>query len=525
MNPKNKSENPKEGSENVQDPVPESPGNKLISEMSPEDLEVNRKRFLFRQGFIDEDPDGKSEPEPKEAPKDTTPPKDTKKDSSTEPGKEKKAATNKPKSVAPVVAPGLTREDVSAAVEAGARAAIESTRPSKPEKTVEKEPEIELSEEDKRTLEALKLIESDNPGSKGLVQRTIEFWKKEPDYIREWERKHPGEEFDKDDPQHSDFYDTNEPVVNEEEFAAAKIRLVVEPVERKAKEAVKAAEEVRKKSDQIELDRKIEKTLPDIANRVDKSLIAVIDESAPELAKLLGEGDNKTADESGLKKIEEEDPVAFDIIQSEAERVRILCSEFELLTSFPGAYQFNPSAHVALSDDSTMSPHSELVKLINDTEQDIKAMPRAETDREHNGKVMRFMPQKEMRDQESEIAADQRLTEAQKQAKIRDLRQSTWTLSVDDIRKAIISESAWKIKSRIEKAQKLFDLRASKKGQSAGKSTPDAKPKKEQSASGSQRHTSAPAIAASSDKLNNASGSTMSAASIGDMALSKTFGA
>lgn len=120
---------------------------------------------------------------------------------------------------------------------------------------------LELPEE--IDVDELKALEELEPKKfKGLEEKARKFWGKggqEDQYIADWKKANPGQQFDSEAAEHAEFYDKNEPFVTDHERKAAQrhigakiatskaeeaARKVTEPVQRQiARErAVKAAE-------------------------------------------------------------------------------------------------------------------------------------------------------------------------------------------------------------------------------------------------------------------------------------------
>lgn len=499
-------------------------GAKIIADMSPEELELNKNRFLFKQGFITEDPDTKKEATP---PKETPAPaaanpkeeaaKEEAKPDAEKPAEEKPKAAPKTRAQKPRV--GLTTDEVQSAVQAGALAAIEATRPAPVQERPAAE-EVQLSDKDRHTIEALRMMETENPKFKGVADQTVAFWKKESKYIEDWEASNPGKKFDDQSDDHQEFYERHQPDVDADALDRAKLKVATQPMVKVAEEATKVANEAKETTRRIQFERNFDKAVPEMEQAIESGLLEVVEKSNPELAKLMGDKGKRRWSEESMKKIEEEDPVAFDLIQSEAEKARQLLADFECLTRFPGDIPFDPSRAVELSDGTDYYPHRELVKLISDLESDLAALPREDTER--NGK--QFIPQPKLVEREARIHAAANMTADQKKAAIRELRGNFWTLSQDEIRAGIVAETAGKVTARMEKTQALFNRKASKSKPAEGKPTPEPKKEIEHEKPAPAPRMAAPSVTASSDKLNNNGAGSGSGQSIGDMAVSRTFG-
>lgn len=180
----------------------------------------------------------KKEPKPEKAAEKPPEKADAPKDPDPELEPEKKV-----KRVAKPVAKVEGADDLKRATENLAKAADDIRKAAKPEKP--EEVKLDLPEE--IDVEEIKALEELDPKKfKGLEQKARKFWGKggqEDQYIAAWKKANPGQQFDADAPEHSDFYSENEPFVTDAERKAAQRHIGAKIAEKRAEEAAKKVTE------------------------------------------------------------------------------------------------------------------------------------------------------------------------------------------------------------------------------------------------------------------------------------------
>lgn len=489
-------------SEIVKSPASDKePQTAVIEQMTPEQLELNRKRFLFRQGMLEEDPDAganveaEKKVEPKEEAK--TPPDDKKEEPKEDKKEEKVEAKSKPSLRAkPANVVPMTPETVSAAAEAGARAGAQAVIESNRAESKNVDPELELDSEDNETLDAIRHLEASKALAAGTADRTIEFWKKEAAYMDAWNKANPGKEFNPNDEENQAWYSKHEPVVNEKALAKAKRDLLQMETARIAKE--EARKEFQPEIEKMKFERNLEKRLPEIDQAADQAVIDLVIAASPELGKLLEKNGKKVLDSETQEKIEAEDSVAYQIISEESEELRVLSTQLDLLTSFPQHYQFNPNMKVQLDSGRKIYPHRELVEYIATLETNIAKLPKDESERD--GKA--FIPQPAMIDRETAIQNSKTMSPEQKKAAFRDLHARTWTVTPDDIRRGLIADIGEKAASRIAKSNAAHEKRIAGKKKAEGETTPKGEEGKSGEAQSKPLRKTPPSVTDASDKTD-----------------------
>lgn len=285
-------------------------------------------------------PDPEPEPEKKEEPK----PEDKKVE---EPKKEepKKKAAPKAK-VEPKELPVLDPHQIAAEA---ARAAIDLTK-RKPEPEVKFEPkkdtiEDKLPEQYREDLPVLRYMEKKFPEKyKGLADKFINGSLKIEQYRDQWEKENPGKEFNPEDEDHNPFFERNEVTWNDKDYARAMAAMEAESAaERERRKYSKEIEELKSK----DLERELEPSIRRIQGSVAKGLLSELDKSFDGLV-----DDNGNVIRAAAEKLQEEDPIRFEIAMGEAAALSKFVKETEKLFHPSGKFGFdkNNPTHLEIYD-------------------------------------------------------------------------------------------------------------------------------------------------------------------------------
>jgi len=175
------------------DKAPPAPG--LIDN---EAARLLTERFL--NGNRETKPKAKTKPTPAEKPQEDATPKTD--DESKAKAKPKAKAAPAPEPAHEPLDYDRLGEAVGKAVKAATDAQPKGAQPAPAS-------DAELPAKEQRKLEYLRVMEMANPDKyKDVATRYAEGLKKSSDYEATWKREHPGETFDKADPQHDAFFDT-----------------------------------------------------------------------------------------------------------------------------------------------------------------------------------------------------------------------------------------------------------------------------------------------------------------------------
>lgn len=316
------------------------PEDKASAEAKPDDIDGAINEFKKSLGYYPEEKKEeakKEEPEKKEDEKSTDKAAEAKPDE--KPEDKEDGAEEKPSKRRPVQG-GLSVDEaeglIRSAADAAADAAVRASRPQA--EAAEKEtsdPAASLTDDDRVEYEAFKQLEKDNPKYKGAAAQYLKFLGEFDRYRTTWEKDHPDEAFDPDSKDHDTFYDRHQPKYNARELEAAKINRVVE-------ERLKTREDEISKR-QVALEAKVAEyeLKPEIDKQANTAIQAMVGEVDPEAAKLLAKGPEA---------LQEEDPIAFDILDEAAVSLRMMVGELSKLTHKSGLFRFDPrnNLHVHL---------------------------------------------------------------------------------------------------------------------------------------------------------------------------------
>lgn len=511
---------------------------KKIEDLSPAELELNQKRFLFASGMTLEDPDagatgatGPAASGPSGATGDATTGATgaetatgasgataatgatgstgasgaTEVKSTDATGPTGATGATEPKRSAAATAilddEKLERAAALAADEAVKRA--EERRPKPAPEPPKPAPVVDAFEKGlhpayKRDLEVYRHIESADPAYQGIAAALLDFYRQEGEYIAKWEAAHPNEQFDPDADEHAGFYGKM-PEVDDTVLEAAREALMRNKIKAEVKTEVE--KEILPQVQAQKLEQQMREAAPAIVAVANEAVVAMIETAAPELAKVLPA--DKRVNEEVVTKMEASDPVAFEIVNEEAEHLRVLTTELERLTRFGDAYPERPTATVKLaSSGHVIMPHQELQEFAVALEAEFAQMPKEESVRD--GK--RFMRQADLyarieRIRKSDLPADQ------KSAAERDLLNGVWTLGTSEIRAGLTAVRAQRASQRIAKVEELAQKRLKGRAAPAGEAPPKTEEPKPEDAAAPAVNGAPPVTASSSDRTKTTDGS------------------
>lgn len=261
------------------------------------------------------------------------------------PKKPKKPVVEEEEDEEPLDTGKLVKDAVSSAVEATARAL------KQPEQEVE-EKEIELDEDEQYLATVYDRIEKDD-GVKGVGKKFRDGVVKMKEYRRKWEAEHPGEEWDAEADEHSAYYEKVMPDVPSRLIRAAEARIAADDTIEKKTRGIK--------EENAELKRKVfdAEVAPVIAQTTDAMLIDIAASIGDEVGEAI-----RTPD--GVKKLEESDPVAVEVIRGFASHAAALNVELTRISRSNGLYK--------VSDSNPA--HQEIRGIVKTAQEQIKAMPR-----------------------------------------------------------------------------------------------------------------------------------------------------
>lgn len=278
-------------------------------------------------------------------------PEETKKPSEAAPKQDEKPKPVAKKSVKKSAAPAPVRleapePDYEKIAEASARGVTEALK-AKPAESQEQPPADQsfLDDSDRRKLPMLKKMEEMFPDRyKGLEKKYVENAKAVAEYQSKWEAEHPDDAFDPQAEEHNDFYAKHNVEWDDDDAVDARAELVAE--RKLGKVNQKTEEELRLlklKERQEEFDK--DPVNVQEAITIDRKVFELAGGDFPKILKPDG-----TVDAEVMQKIQEENPVAAEIILPEVMNIRRHCNE--ILKLEKGIVDFNPQnpMHKFLSD-------------------------------------------------------------------------------------------------------------------------------------------------------------------------------
>lgn len=201
-------------------------------------------------------------------------------------------------------------------------------------------PPAHFSEEDKENYSLFKVLSETEPGKhkdKHLVYS--QFVDKFNSYKRKWEKDNAGATFDKDSDDHEEFYTKNQPDYTPADLDKARIRL----------------ETSREVARQVAVQKtEYETKLRDIEDRtvgaeVSREAAKVADNATGAFISQLQDDGLKTALAKGAEALKESDPLAFDILNSEAASLQRNVVELHNIVNRRGYYNHANPVHAGIS--------------------------------------------------------------------------------------------------------------------------------------------------------------------------------
>lgn len=351
--------------------------------------------------------------------------------------------------------PDLTTPEIIArAARETAREVARELRPSEP--TPEpKQPEFELTAADSRDLKVIRYLEKTEPAWKGKGDEFLIFLRKNYTYQDQWLKDNPGKEFNPEDEEHAAWYEKHRPDIDGAELDRAEVDMRVE-------EKLEAKLKPQQEKEQAE--RAWREALPKIAEKVNTAVHRMTKAVDENLGNLLTE--NPT-DET-VKKVEETDPIAFevmdDLVRTELEPMLM---EIEKTTVSGLNYRLDPKNNAI---------HAQIVDFAQKQERELLKAP-AEA-RELDGR--QFLTLADYSGRVNRIINDKSLSEGEKQARMNEIDRDYWILTPAMVEELLADATAKKARAIIEKrnqtAARKFKVAAPATAQPAAQPQPAAAP-------------------------------------------------
>lgn len=359
------------------EPEKPNPQSAAGGDPSPEDLKKEAELAKSLRSVL-----GLREPKPKEEKKLDEPKKDEKPAAEAAAGNDPKkpaGAAQEEKKIKVSKSAPAPRIDVgeiaSAAASAAAAATAKEILPKlqqTAEPKAEKLDESGLSKDERYDLSVYKHLEEKDPKRyAGSAKKYVDGLRATADYQKQWESNNPGQKFNPEDSEHDDFFSKIEPEVSDTDFSNAEEELkdleIERRVEKKLEQKLKPISEAQQK---VAREAKVKSLAGDVENEAGSVLLGVMSELSPELSKSI----EKDGAEAVAKKMQESDPLAYDIMsQAQAAAVPVVREIVNLWRS-DGLVQF----------DQRNPDHAFIQKFALSKEKAIKSLP--VEDQEFDGK-------------------------------------------------------------------------------------------------------------------------------------------
>lgn len=377
----------------------------------------------------------------------------------------------KKRKAAPAQAPIDYDELASKVAERTGQAQPPSASDQKTDKAAD--PDAGLSYAERKELKVLAKMSQLHPGVGDMAGKMKSFWNQERQYKTTWESQNPGVEFDDTDSVHDKFYQ-REPAYDQELYDNAQVALDDERIDERAS---KRAQEIIDKKVEPELQKRrsqeaFQKAEPEIQQASTQAMVAMLEKAVPELAKILPKGKNGqlTISQEAVQKMEEADPVAFEIVHDESRKLHAVVSELHKLDRLGEFYAPNRRLVINIGtaeEPERFYPHNELLNFIEAQEQAILASDKQVWD----GK--KFMPLGQLTALQDDILKKP-ISEQAKQAELDKLSSRFWSFETEDIVNMLVASHSRKVKIQLDRLEKLS---AKRNGKATGATHDDTKGK------------------------------------------------
>lgn len=384
-----------------------------------QDAEVSESLSIFAGDFVTGNKaerkkvDDKSKVEPKAD--------DAKKD-------EEKAKTAAATTKTPVAKPAaLTAESLASAVDKLVESKLKPAAKdeNKPDEKPA-DPDAGLDDVEKRKLAVIRFMEKLQPDKyRGVADKYKSNLKKLSDYAADWEKKNPGQKFDDEAEEHTEFFDKNELFQpwDDEDYTDAKAEMIAE------KKIAEASAESNKKLSALERHNKVLESRPLVDKHQTVAARAYWKSIGGEFDGVVTE--NGQIDQAKYKELLEKNPDFLKTTIESAQRLDTLVEQAYLLKK-------------GLSDfDSNKPEHKYLAGFALSEERRLMSRP---LEKQVNETGQQFKPAKEYF------------------ALPNDQRERFWTFNESDLAALLAADESKKMKAYIAQEEEKFNRWAKAKG-------------------------------------------------------------
>lgn len=307
-------------------------------------------------------------------------------------------------------------------------------------------PTVKYSPKDQYTITVLRKMEVMNPVYVGIADKTIQFWKDEEAFIAEFQKTNPDKKYD-DAEEYEAWLEKNEPQYDEFDFKQAENALIREDVAREADAKIKEVDRKQQaKQKMIEDQPVIQQLAYQAVTQCVVSALADKDGKLPEpLAAILMKDGKVVIDQQASEKLAEEDPVAFQVLLEESEKLNVCIQAMETLARNPDA----PRRRIELKySKGTIVPTDLVAEEADRFESIMLKRPKAETTVEGRTLIS----------QEEFFKATEKMTRARAQ----EFASKYYCLGVDEFRAGLTTIFAERARERIDSMNEVVNRKMKK---------------------------------------------------------------
>lgn len=345
---------------------------------------------------------------------------------------------------------------------------------------------IAFNASQQKTLTHLEVLQRNNPNYAGVVGKTVQFWKDEEAYIRNWKSTNRDQVFDGDAEEHADFYQ-REPIIDPDDLVDARVK----DAENRSLARIQQVEAKVQTQEQAMRAQQVEAQAVRVAGG---GVHEFVTKAAPELAKLMTVGGKLVVNDDTRAKAQAEMPAEYQILDTESGQ---LFHDLDELTKIDaGVAQIDGSKVVDVGEEPYY-PHQTIIRTFNNLERRLQRQDANESVKD--GK--KFITTNER----AEIIADieQRNIAPEAKAKaIAKVNKTTWSVDKDMVREELINSRIKKTTKALGVIQSETDRRIAIKNGSSSPSVPVSEPAAAAQPISSNGHVTAPDTTSASDRTS-----------------------
>lgn len=293
-------------------------------------------------------------------------------------------------------------------------------------------PDFDLIAEDREDLAVHQYLARKDPKKHGKApEQFLAFLKKNYAFQDDWMSKNPGQDFNAESPEYVEWLGQNPPPLDRDTIDKARTDMIID--QRVDERLAAITPELQKNKDE----KIMRDQTPIISQNVNRQVYAMIDAVDPEFSKLCKDAaGNIDLGEASAARVDEADPIAHAVMMRISQtELSPLIIELEKLAT-PGLnYKLDP-------DKSAV--HRTIKRYWDQAERDLAAAP--EEQQLRDGRRYLTIKQKAAATQSIMRGAG---TSEEKEAKLNELEQGTWVLTIDDLEEIITDDLAERAKREI----------------------------------------------------------------------------